>query len=254
MQLNNALAEKYVSASQKARVVTENWVANNLFCPVCGHDVLTQYEANKPVGDFFCGKCMEDFELKSKECHKSFTVPKKIMDGAYETMIRRITSMQNPHLFFMSYMQQHVLDLMFVPKFFFVPGIIVKRNPLTPKARRAGWVGCNIDISLIPKTGKIHIIQSSVLCEPQEVVALYNKALSLKMENIESRGWLLDVLGCVEQLDAEFSLSDIYQFSDLLAEKHSDNHNIKPKIRQQLQILRDKGFIDFMTRGKYMKL
>ena len=32
-----------------------------------------------------------------------------------------------------------------------------------------------------------------------------------------------------------------------------NNNFIKDKIRQQLQVLRDKGMIDFMSRGKYKK-
>ena len=39
-----------------------------------------------------------------------------------------------------------------------------------------------------------------------------------------------------------------------LNEKHQNNHNIRAKIRQQLQILRDKGFIKFVGKGKYMKV
>ncbi|EKC57958.1 Dam-replacing, partial [human gut metagenome] len=31
-------------------------------------------------------------------------------------------------------------------------------------------------------------------------------------------------------------------------------HNVEAKIRQQLQQLRDKGFIEFTTRGHYRKL
>lgn len=36
-------------------------------------------------------------------------------------------------------------------------------------------------------------------------------------------------------------------------EKHMNNYNIEAKIRQQLQILRDKGFIEFSGRGHYKK-
>jgi len=40
-----------------------------------------------------------------------------------------------------------------------------------------------------------------------------------------------------------------------LQAKHPENHNVKAKIRQQLQYLRDKGVIEFLGRGHYrMKL
>jgi type II restriction enzyme len=38
----------------------------------------------------------------------------------------------------------------------------------------------------------------------------------------------------------EFSLSDVYAFEEDLKLLHPENNNIKPKIRQQLQFLRDK--------------
>ncbi len=43
----------------------------------------------------------------------------------------------------------------------------------------------------------------------------------------------------------------MYQFQDLLKMKHPENHNIQAKIRQQLQILRDKEYLRFESRGKY---
>jgi len=46
----------------------------------------------------------------------------------------------------------------------------------------------------------------------------------------------------------------MYQFEAMLTIKHPNNHNIKAKIRQQLQLLRDKGFIDFLDRGIYKKI
>ena len=32
------------------------------------------------------------------------------------------------------------------------------------------------------------------------------------------------------------------------------NHNVEAKIRQQLQILRDLGFIEFLGKGQYRKI
>ena len=49
----------------------------------------------------------------------------------------------------------------------------------------------------------------------------------------------------------EFSLDDVYGFEAYLQAKHPENHNVKTKIRQQLQFLRDKNVIDFVGRGQY---
>ena len=66
---------------------------------------------------------------------------------------------------------------------------------------------------------------------------------------------MIDVLNCVNDMDNDiFSLSDIYRYFAILQKKHMYNHNIEAKIRQQLQILRDKKFIEFTARGEYKKL
>ena len=51
-----------------------------------------------------------------------------------------------------------------------------------------------------------------------------------------------------------FSLKEIYIFETYLKTKYPNNNHIKDKIRQQLQILRDKGIIEFSGRGSYKKL
>lgn len=50
------------------------------------------------------------------------------------------------------------------------------------------------------------------------------------------------------------SQADVYAYSSDLMKKHPWNSNINAKIRQQLQVLRDKGFIEFAGRGKYRKI
>ena len=66
LRFNLALAEGYKSNSQIARVLTEGWVKQNSYCPSCGEKPLNDYENNRPVADFHCLKCSEEFELKSK--------------------------------------------------------------------------------------------------------------------------------------------------------------------------------------------
>ncbi|MEG1603603.1 MAG: hypothetical protein RR340_08305, partial [Cloacibacillus sp.] len=52
---------------------------------------------------------------------------------------------------------------------------------------------------------------------------------------------------------AEFTLAQIYDFEEKLSAIHPENNNIRAKIRQQLQILRDRGLIEFAGRGRYRK-
>ena len=70
--------------------------------------------------------------------------------------------------------------------------------------------------------------------------------------DIETKGWLLDVLVCVERIQKpEFTLDDVYAFEAYLQAKHPLNRNVRAKIRQQLQILRDRGLVRFVGRGRY---
>lgn len=155
--MNPSLAQKYTSASQKTRVITESWVGCNMFCPRCGSVHISRFGNNMPVADFYCPQCGNQFELKSKNGSSL----EKINAGAYKTMIDRITGMNNPDFYFMSYSKADwtVKDFFFVPKHFFTPDIIEERKPLASTAKRAGWVGCNILLGRIPETGRIPIIK-----------------------------------------------------------------------------------------------
>lgn len=252
LNFNLKFAEGYTSNSQIARVLTENWVKENSYCPSCGEKPITEYENNRPVADFYCKKCSEEFELKSKNGKLSSI----INDGAYDSMIRRITSDTNPNFFFLTYTSKNTVDnFIIIPKQFFTPEIIIKRKPLSDTAKRAGWIGCNIDISNISELGKIFLINDSKIINPELVQKAFNKTDFLRGKSIESKGWILDTLNCIEKIPTqEFSLKDIYNFENDLKLKYPNNNFIKDKIRQQLQFLRDKGIIEFNGRGTYTKI
>ena len=60
---------------------------------------------------------------------------------------------------------------------------------------------------------------------------------------------------CVEKIPTkDFTLNQMYAFENALKVKHPENNFIKDKIRQQLQYLRDKGFIEFVTPRHYRKI
>lgn len=254
LQFNREIAINYRSNSQRIRVLTEDWVKRNLYCPICGKEILNNYEANKPVADFYCEDCKSDFELKSKENTKGL-LGNKIADGAYDTMINRITSMQNPNFFFLTYNNNSVNNLILIPNHFFVPSIIEKRKPLSDTAKRAGWVGCIINIGNIPESGKIYIVKNDIKIQRERVISNYQKTKFLQTSNLESRGWIMDILNCISRIPFdEFSLKQMYSFESELRLKYPENNFIKDKIRQQLQYLRDKGFIEFKSPGNYKKI
>lgn len=252
LNFNIKLAEGYTSNSQIARVLTENWVKENSYCPSCGEHPVTEYENNRPVADFYCKECAEEFELKSK----NGIMGGIINDGAYDTMIKRITSDVNPNFFFLTYNKQNTVDnFLIIPKQFFTPEIIIKRKPLSETAKRAGWIGCNIDISNISGLGKIFLVEKSKIINPALVREAFNKTTFLRDKSVETKGWILDILNCIEKIPKkEFSLKDVYNFESELIIKYPNNNHVKDKIRQQLQFLRDKGIIEFNGRGNYKKI
>ena len=253
LRMDDKIAEQYNSNSQKIRVITEQWVNDNLFCPYCGKAHIAHFENNRPVADFYCPDCAEEYELKSK----NGTIENKINDGAYDTMIQRIVSINNPNFFFMNYNKHNlqVRDFLMVPKYFFSPEIIEKRKPLSDTARRAGWVGCNIIFKQIPEEGRIFIVKNEMEIPRKEIISKVRRTEFIKQYKLDARGWVLDVLNCVNKIEGrDFTLEQMYEFEDVLAKKYPNNNHIKDKIRQQLQILRNKGIIEFRGRGNYRKI
>lgn len=233
--------------------MTEGWVKGNMFCPRCGNLKIEQFTNNMPVADFYCPNCNNQYELKSK----SGLLGDRVNDGAYSTMINRITSCTNPDFFFLCYdpKNQKVTSFVLVPKHFFALNMIEKRKPLSETARRAGWTGCNILLNVVPAQGRIFIIKNGIVVNRQIVLAQLSRSHSLETGDVEARGWLFDVLNCVNAIASdEFTIDKIYEFEPLLSAKHPENNNVKAKIRQQLQFLRDRGYIKFLDRGQYRKI
>jgi type II restriction enzyme len=212
---------------------------------------MMQLPNNQPVADFICPGCREIYELKSL----GRPLGRMIGDGAYKTMIERLGSTTNPNLFLLHYDPRdlRVRNLVVVPRYFFVPSLIEPRKPLAATARRAGWTGCNIALHAIPAAGRIFLIRNSLI-EPREtVLAQWRQTRFLRdQDNPEVKSWLLTLMRCIERLNAEvFTLDQCYRFEDELRVCFPGNCHIRPKIRQKLQVLRDKGYLTFLGRGTY---
>jgi len=240
----------YTSGSQSARAWTEAWVSAWAYCPHCGNAKISAFPNNSPLADFFCTSCSEEFELKSQRTKFGA----KVLDGEFNTKCERLAASNNPNLMLMNYDLKSlaVVNLFIVPKHFFVREIIEQRKPLAATARRAGWVGSKILLDRVPESGKIYIVRNSLIRAKELVLADWQKTLFLRDESPETRGWLLDVMKCVDTLGKrEFTLDEVYAFERHLSDLYPGNQNVKPKIRQQLQFLRDRGFIEFVSRGNY---
>lgn len=252
LQCRAELAAAYKSGSQIARVLTEEWCARELYCPACTSDRLSPSKVNAPAIDFVCPECRQLFQLKSL---KNWN-PKKIVDAGYESMLRSIRADDIPNLLVLQYsVDWLVRNLLLVPRFFFSESAIEKRRPLRPQARRAGWVGCNILLGQIPIDGKIAMVSAGLPVPPDRVRDEFARTRGLAKIPPSVRGWALDVLNVLRRLGkAQFTLKDVYKFENELQASHPNNHNVRPKIRQQLQVLRDLGLTRFNGRGEYVLL
>lgn len=240
----------YESPSQSARFWTESWVRAQVYCPNCGREDISRYPNNRPAADFYCASCREDYELKSQKTAFGPRIP----DGAFRTMCERVASPSNPNLMLMNYdiKALSVKNLCVIPKQFFVREIIEERKPLAPTARRAGWIGCNILLREIPEAGKIFYVRNGEVLPKDGVLEKWQQTLFLRDEGASTRGWLIEVMKCVEAIGKhEFELDDVYAFEGRLSGIYPNNRHVKQKIRQQLQVLRDHGYLDFVSRGYY---
>lgn len=243
----------FISGSQKARVWTESWVAEWQFCPNCGNQSLLRFPANLPVADFYCPACSDQFELKSQKT----AFGAKLANGAYAKKVERLSSASSPNLLLLRYdaATRSVRDVSVVPKHFFVPQIVEERPPLKLTARRAGWVGSNILLGKIPEVGRISIVRRGIPIPRDQVLAQWQQTMFLRHQSFEARGWLVEVMKCVDLFQSrEFGIDEIYSFEDYLSGIYPGNNNVRAKIRQQLQILRDAGYLTFVARGRYRRL
>jgi type II restriction enzyme len=250
LHLPTAGLERYKSASQRARVSTEPWGAANLYCPACDSPRIESLRANTPAHDFKCPSCLAWFQLKSK----SSVFGRRVQDGAFNTMRRTIVEDRTPSLFLLQYKRPELIveNVLLIPHFVFSESMLEKRMPLSSNAERAGWVGCNFLLHRIPSDAQIHVIRDGKVTPSAKVREAYDKLRPLENLKVEKRGWTLDVLNVIRSLGKqEFVLSEVYAHSDALGQLHPQNRHIDEKIRQQLQVLRDLGLLEFLGSGSY---
>ena len=255
---------KYRSSSQLARRVTETWATDNLYCPRCGLP-LQPYKNNTAVYDFYCGHLdhklllqaypQDDFQLKSVRSFPFHHFPYRIIGAEYNTTIRSLEQGAFPSLILLHYSlkEKEVQDGLFIHRLSVTANSVVKRKPLSQLAERSNWIGSEILLTSIPDMGKIPMIQDSSIIPKETVMSRWASVERIFRGNLEKRGWISDTLLAVDTLPMTFSLDDVYSFQPYFQRNHPSNKHIKDKIRQQLQILRDRGYLKFVGRGRYQK-
>jgi type II restriction enzyme len=169
-------------------------------------------------------------------------------------MKRAILEDRTPNLYILHYdlAEWAVRTLILVPRFAFALSAVERRKPLAATARRAGWVGCNIVLDRIPASARIPVVHEGQTRPLAAVREAYRRLRPLEKLRVEKRGWTLDVLRLVQSLKKEvFALPEVYAQADVLSKLHPGNRHVCEKIRQQLQVLRDLGHLQFLGGGHY---
>ena len=252
LEFDLGAAAGYRSLSQSARAVTEGWVAREMYCLACDSPRLDPTRGNTRSRDFECAECDEPYELKSS----ARRFGDRVLDGAYATMRATVESGRTPNLLLLEYDRpwRGVRNLYAVHRGLLTPASIVRRSaPLGPHARRAGWWGCSIDLAAIPSGARIPVVDEREARPAFDVRSDWGRfAFTVRLRSL-SRGWVADTLSCLDRLPeaGPFRLEDVYVFERDLQALHPENRNVRPKIRQQLQVLEKRGIIHRLRPGLY---
>ena len=247
-----SIASNYKSSPQRARVISESWFSQNIYCLACESDWVTRTVPNTRATDFLCNTCGHQYELKT------FTrrPPRSLVDGAYAALIARINASTAPTLCLLGRSESwQIQSLIAIHSSFLTSWVVERRPPLSQSARRAGWVGCNIRLDRIPPDGEIAIISDGICLPKSDVRSRFRRFLPLEDLPADQRGWTTLTLSIIRTLGRNrFELSDLYAREHQFAEAYPGNRNVRAKIRQQLQVLRDLGVLVFEGSGQYRLL
>jgi type II restriction enzyme len=256
LECDAQIAATFRSRSQQVRVATEAWFGSQSYCLACDSDRLSTSKPNAIARDFYCPLCEQSYELKSSERAEG----KRIVDGAYATMLERIRARDAPALVLLRYLRNtaqldpswRVDRLVAIHPVFLTDAVVEPRKPLSPHARRAGWQGCNLRLDRVPPEGRIALVSEGKVADRSKTRALFGSSKRLDAIDPSARGWTATVLTIVRDIGLKsFRLSEVYAHRQKLEEAFPNNRHVEAKIRQQLQVLRDLGYLHFSSRGVY---
>jgi type II restriction enzyme len=197
---------------------------------------------------------MQAYELKSS-ARAHTTV---VQDGGFDSMMRRMRAQEAPALMLMQYTPDWcVKKLIAVHPVFMTPAVVRKRDKphRRPKTGKEYWM-CNLNLSVIPPDGKIMVVDEGEARPHALARREFRESMRFQEVPLRERGWASLVLAKVRQIGkTEFTLADVYAYEEAMHAVYPDNSHVRPKIRQQLQVLRDLGYLEFLDgRGEYRVL
>lgn len=213
--MKESKAEEYKSKSQIARVLTEDWLEREMYCPACDSESLEKLPDNTEIKDFICPDCKETFQLKAKS--RSFE--NKVANSEYNTKVKKIKKGLSPNSAFLRYdIDKYVVEeLMVLQRHFMTLDAVEARKPLSDEARRSGWTGSNILLNEFPEDAFLYIIEDGKIRKKSRVRRQWQKFEFMENKDLDSKGWFNDVLNCIRKLDKEeFTLQEMYKFKNKL--------------------------------------
>ena len=126
------------------------------------------------------------------------------------------------------------------------------QKPLIIAGRGVIVSGAFAELKELAEKAQIPVVTASKPSPPAQVRARYTRLKPLREIKAIHRGWTLDVLNILRHLGRpEFTNEEVYAFDRALEALHPGNRHIRPKIRQQLQILRDSGLLLHIGNGRW---
>jgi type II restriction enzyme len=250
LALRPELVDGYKSLSQQARILTEDWAERSMFCPNCSSSTLERHVASRAVTDFACTSCEQEYQLKGT----TKKIGRTVTNSDYQKKIEAIRNGTAPNYVFVTYDRTawQITSGFIVPGHFLTENAVKARKALLPPHPRAGWIGSTILLHLLPPDGRIKFVHASQALPLDVVRTEWAKFKFLKEKPADSRGWIADVLSLIRALPSpRFHLRDLYTSEARLSKLHPKNNNIQPKIRQQVEVLRDQKVLRSLGAGVY---
>ncbi len=253
LNCNPSLGDRLTRNTQRARVISEAWFGAQGYCLNCSSSRLEATRAGTEFRDFECPVCSQAYELKSSaRAHASV-----VQDGGFDSMMRRIRAEEAPALMLMHYGPDWAVQkLVAIHPVFLTPAVVRKRPKphIRPKSGAEYWM-CDIDLTRIPPDGKVVLVSESQVVPVAKARAAFVASKRFEDIPLGKRGWTALVLACIRGLGKrEFSLYEVYACEAVLQAAYPENRNVRDKIRQQLQVLRDLGYLEFAGAGEYRLL
>jgi type II restriction enzyme len=117
-------------------------------------------------------------------------------------------------------------------------------------------VGSNVVLANLPPDARISVVAEGNVLSREAVREKYGRFEHLRRRDLGAATWLVDVLEHVRRLAPRvgdtFTLPGFYESAEpSLSRLHPENRHVRDKMRQQLQVLRDRGVLAFEGRGVY---